>query len=117
MNARILSSTWLIFAAVLLLVSSAAAQTNAISGVVTDSTGAVVADATLSDSQGQVTHSDAEGRFRLAPAPGELTVLASGFAEEHPAATAAASSSAYARKSRISGRFTAARTWPSGKGV
>jgi outer membrane receptor protein involved in Fe transport len=83
MNARILSSTWLIFAAVLLLVSSAAAQTNAISGVVTDSTGAVVADATLSDSQGQVTHSDAEGRFQLAPASGEVTVLASGFAEEH----------------------------------
>jgi len=67
----------------LLLVCSALAQTHDVSGVVTDSTGAAIANATLSDGRGHWTRTDGEGKFRLASLAGELTVRAAGFAEEH----------------------------------
>lgn len=68
--------------AVLVLASSAIAQISEYNGVVIDASGAVVANATLSDTQGHFARTDAQGRFHLAAAAGELVVRAPGFAEE-----------------------------------
>jgi outer membrane receptor protein involved in Fe transport len=71
------------FVAVLLLISPAFAHMRDLHGVVTDSAGAVVTNATLSDAWGHLARTDAEGKFHLAAMSGELTVRAPGFAEEH----------------------------------
>jgi outer membrane receptor protein involved in Fe transport len=68
---------------VILLSLGIFAQTPEIRGVVTDSTGAVVPNATVRDSTGHMTHSNAEGNFQIAAPSGDLTVTAPGFAEEH----------------------------------
>ena len=76
---------------VLVLVASSYAQMSGLSGVVTDSSGSVIGNATVSDSTGHSTHTDAQGNFRLATSSRELTVSAPGFAEEHIALSSDAS--------------------------